>query len=333
MRCSGGTGSGAPRLAPFRSGDDRHRSPNGRSFRKDARESAFPGDAARVTCVRVPENEEQVEYWNGPGARRWVKHQKTLDGMLEPFGRVAIEAARIQPDENVTDVGCGCGTTALVIAEAVGQRGAALGVDVSAPMVDIARTRARQRHLVNATFVVADASSYAFEPRFDLLFSRFGVMFFRDPAGAFANLRSALRPGGRLVFVCWGSVDDNPWFSVPMAAAATILPPKERTAPDAPGPYSLADPARVRGILESAGLAEIRFERTSPPLVLGPDIDTAATNAIETGPVSRLLLDADEGSRQRVRVAIRERLAPYAGPEGVILASAAWVVTAHKKEG
>jgi SAM-dependent methyltransferase len=282
--------------------------------------------------MRVPGNEEQEEYWNGPGARRWVKYQEKLDGMLESFGRLAIEAARIQPDEHVVDVGCGCGATALTIAEAVGPRGAVLGVDVSAPMVEVARARARQRNLVNASFVAADASSHAFDARYDLLFSRFGVMFFCDPAGAFANLRRALRPGGRLAFVCWAAIDENPWFAIPMSAATTIVPPPPLTAPDDPGPFSLSDPTRVRTILESAGFAEARIERTSPPFVLGPDLDTAATNGIETGPVSRLLLDADEATRQRVRAAICERLAPSAGPEGVVLASAAWVVTARAKE-
>lgn len=293
--------------------------------------ATFQGGPARVTCQRVPGNEEQVEYWNGPGARRWVNHQETLDGMLASFGRAAIEAAQVRADEHVVDVGCGCGATALAVAEAIGRRGSLLGVDVSTPMLELARMRARQRGIENATFVAADASSYTFEPRFDLVFSRFGVMFFRDPAGAFANLRSALRPGGRLAFVCWAAVEDNPWFAVPLAAAMTILPPPEPAAPGAPGPFALADRERTRGILESAGFAEVRIERTSPPFVLGPDLDTAATNAIETGPVSRLLLDADDSTRLRVRAAIRERLGAHAGAQGVVLASAAWVATARMK--
>ncbi len=273
-------------------------------------------------------NDEQIEYWNGPGARRWVRYQEVLDRMLQPFGRAVLEAARARTGERVVDVGCGCATTTLALAEAVGDGGAVLGVDPSAPMLEVARGRARERRLTNATFVVADAAAHAFDADFDLLFSRFGVMFFADPAAAFAHLRGALRKGGRAAFVCWGPAADNPWFRVPMAAAGTVVPLPQPTSPDEPGPFALGDRARLRGILDAAGFGDIQIRSVSPAVVLGGDLEDAATNAIETGPVSRLLLDADETTRMRVREAIREQLAPHASEDGVTLSSAAWLVTA-----
>lgn len=274
-------------------------------------------------------NDEQIEYWNGPGARRWVRHQELLDRMLEPFGRAALEAARVCPGERVVDVGCGCGTTSLALAAAVGDAGTVLGADLSAPMVEVARSRARDRSLGNAHFVAADASEHAFGAQFDLVFSRFGVMFFADPTRAFAHLRGALREGGRVAFVCWGPVAENPWFRVPMAAAGTVIPLPEPTPPGAPGPFSLADRTRLQGILQAAGFGAIEIARSAPPFLLGADLDDAATNAIDTGPVSRLLLDVDEATRMRVRGAIREQLEARASAGGVVLSSEAWVVTAR----
>ena len=277
----------------------------------------------------MTDNTEQVEFWNGAGADRWVRHQELLDRTLEPYGRALLDVARPQSGECVLDVGCGCGWTSLVAAEAVGARGAVLGVDVSAPMLDRARQRAKAAGLSNATFTVADASTHPFAGTFDLLMSRFGVMFFADPVAAFRNLRGALRPGGRVTFVCWAPVADNHWFRVPMASAGTVVPLPEPTPPGAPGPFSFADPARVREVLAGAGFADASVEPSSPDFTLGPDLDTAATNSVETGPVSRLLIDVDEPTRARVRAAIRDALKPYAGPRGVLLPAKTWIVRSH----
>jgi SAM-dependent methyltransferase len=205
-----------------------------------------------------------------------------------------------------------------------------LGLDVSAPMLEVATRRATDAGLRNARFVVADASTHRFEGRFDLIFSRFGIMFFSDPVTAFRNLEGALGPGGRVTFICWGPASDNPWFRVPMAAAGTILALPEPAPPEAPGPFAFADRVRVQQILESAGFVDVTITPASPSYALGADLDTAATNAVETGPVARLLLDADEPTRQRVRAAIREAITPYQTPSGVVTASLAWIVAARK---
>jgi SAM-dependent methyltransferase len=274
----------------------------------------------------MADNTEQVEFWNGAGADRWVRHQEVLDQALEPYGRAILETAQPKAGERVVDVGCGCGWTSLVAAEMVGKAGAVLGVDVSAPMLERARHRAKASGLSNATFTVADASTHPFEAAFDLLISRFGVMFFADPAAAFTNLRRALEPGGRVAFVCWAPVVDNHWFRVPMTATGTVMPLPEPTPPGDPGPFAFADPGHVREVLKRAGFVDVSVEASSPDFALGPDLDVAATNAVEVGPVSRLLLEVDGATRGRILAAIREALKPYVGTRGVVLPAKTWIV-------
>src|SRR5882672_4013246 len=201
-------------------------------------------------------NRAQIDYWNHAGASRWVAHQERLDRSFQPID-VAVQArAAAAPDEHVVDVGCGCGGSTLALAERVGPRGSVLGVDVSAPM--LARARERAASLPWVGFTEADATTHRFEPDADLLYSRFGVMFFDDPARAFANLRAALRNSGRMCFVCWRSPAENPWFTVPVAAAERVLGPLPPLPPNAPSPFALADQERVHALLTSAGFRAVQ---------------------------------------------------------------------------
>jgi SAM-dependent methyltransferase len=196
-------------------------------------------------------------------------------------------------------------------------------------MLGLARRRAQEKGLANVTFQVADASTHSLEPSFDLLFSRFGVMFFDDPASAFRNLRRALRPGGRLAFVCWGPVVDNPWYRVPMEAASAVVSLPAPPAPGAPGPFAFGDRVRLTELLERAGFRDVRIDASAPRFVLGPELESAATHAVNAGPVSRVLLEVDEPTRARVRAAIMDRLQAYAGADGIALPASTWVVRAN----
>jgi len=278
-------------------------------------------------------NAEQIQYWNEVAGPKWVAYNALIDAQIAPLGRRAMERADVAAGDRVIDVGCGCGETTRELARRVGPAGHVLGIDISAPMLARARESGRELGVTNAVFEQADAQTHAFPPAaFDVLFSRFGIMFFADPPAAFANLRKALRPGGRLAFVCWQALPKNPWLFVPLQAAAPHLTLPPPPAPDAPGPFSFADAERVRGILGGAGFEEIAFEDVQQKLTIGGagSVDDAVRFLIEgVGPTSAALRDAAPEVRDRVRAAVRDALAPMVTPSGVQAGSAAWIVTAR----
>jgi SAM-dependent methyltransferase len=279
-------------------------------------------------------NADQVEFWSGETGNRWVQRQQRLDDMLEPYGALALARAAARPGEAVLDVGCGCGTTTLTLAKQVGDGGKVFGVDISRPMLAHAEERARQLPPPKADiwFAFTDAQTGDLGgPRFDLAFSRFGIMFFADPAAAFANIRSALKPGARVAFACWRGLDENPWMALTMRAAFQHLPPPPRPGPDDPGPFSFADPDRVRRILDTAGFRDVVVEPHDIPLTLGgtPDLAEATTFIIEAGPLSAAMAEADAATREAVWQAVHDALAPFHGPEGVRTNGAVWIVSAR----
>lgn len=274
---------------------------------------------------------EMAAFWNGETGERWVADQEEMDELLAPFGLALLKAAHPAAGEHALDVGCGCGDTTLALAGAVAPGGRATGVDVSAPMLARARARAEAHpREVTATFLQADAGSAALPGApFDLMISRFGVMFFEHPARAFAHLRAALKQGGRIAFVCWRTMPENPWMSVPLAAALPHVPPPPRPDPHAPGPFAFGDPARVKGILETAGFGDVALTPFDAPMILGATAAEAARRAAERGPIAALLADATEAQRTAALAAVAAAFAPYAGDDGVALTGAAWVVTAR----
>jgi len=275
-------------------------------------------------------NAEQIEYWNSERARKWVDLQERMDALIEAFGARAIERAELAAGERAIDVGCGCGGTTLELAGRVGPRGRVLGVDVSGVMLARARERARAAGLANVEFVEADAQTHALDAgAWDCVFSRFGVMFFAEPARAFANLRHALRRGGRVSFACWRAMPENAWVTVPFGALVKVIPPPPPPPPGAPGPFSFGDRERVRKILGEAGFAEIELAPYDAPLALGSSLDDAVEFAISAGPASRLVEGASASDRARARDVVREALAPHARGGAVALGGAIWLVHAR----
>ncbi len=273
-------------------------------------------------------NQEQIDYWNGDTGTRWVQGRDEIDALLAPIAAAAIDRARVAPGWRVIDIGCGCGSTTLELGRLAGPTGSVLGVDVSAPMIENARSRIGPAS-AHVSFHLADASTHDFEPHAaDLAFSRFGVMFFADPALAFANIRTALRPSGRLVFACWRALGENDWARLPMEAALAWLPPPEPPAPTAPGPFAFADAIRLRGILERSGYTDIVIEGLDVPLHLEGSMDAAVAFYRDIGPAARLLREADAHARERALQAMRGALARYHDGLGIRLGSAAWLVSA-----
>jgi SAM-dependent methyltransferase len=277
-------------------------------------------------------NAEQIQYWNEAAGETWAAREDVLDQTIAPIGERVLALAAASPGERVVDVGCGCGATTLELARQVGLKGAVLGVDVSRPMLGRALARAKARGLTHTNFVLADAQTADLgREDFDLLFSRFGVMFFADPTAAFANLRRALRAGGRLAFVCWQAIQRNPWMLVPtmaIARHAPISPPD----PNQPGPFAFADPERLRGILSRANFSEIAIDGVELSLApAGGDPNRAVEFALEIGPGAAALRAAGAGAELRARAAdsVREAFGPFIQHGTLRMPASIWLVHAR----
>jgi SAM-dependent methyltransferase len=275
-------------------------------------------------------NLAEIDRWNGVGGDTWAALSERLDAMIEPLGARAMAALGVGPGERAIDIGCGCGQTTLELARRVGDKGRALGVDVSEQLRAVARDRAARAGLTWASFLKSDAQVHAFEAGgADAVYSRFGVMFFEDPGAAFVNIAAALRPGGRLAFLCWRAMGENLVMTLPFAAALPHLPESPPTPdPLAPGPFAFADPARVRAILAGAGFEAIDIAPHDQAITSG-DLDETVDTSLRIGPLGTILRE-NPGLEGAVVGAIREALAPFATAQGVLLNSATWIVTARK---
>lgn len=305
--------------------------PPPRSISTEARVARTGGTIVTEAQTKHPHehHKEQVDYWNGPAGAKWVEEQERMDTVLAPVSELLFDKAAVRPGETVLDVGCGCGSTALELARRVGPKGHVLGIDVSEPMLGHARHRGR--HLPHVKFIHADAAHHPFDKPFaDLMVSRFGVMFFGDPALAFRNLRTALVGGGRTVFACWRTIAENPWMQVPLHAAYEHVARLPKPGPEDPGPLSFADPERVTRILTAAGFAKPRFTPADLPIDIaaGEGLENAVSQSMKIGPTSRALQDQPDAVRAKVANSIRAVLKPYAKGNAVALNGGIWLVEA-----
>ena len=276
------------------------------------------------------QNADQIAYWNGPGGQRWADRQQVQDILLKPIADTLIDRAKPKAGERIIDVGCGSGATSIAFAQEVGSSGHVFGIDVSGPM--LARARASAPRELPVDFVLADATVYPFDTAsFDLLASRFGVMFFAEPSRSFANMRRALRPSGRLAFACWREPRENPFFMAPLQAAYKHVPKLPQQGPEDPGPFSFASEARVHRILGEAGFTGIAMEPHNLTLdvAIGRGLDAAVQGALEIGPASRALEGHPADVRAAAMNSIREVLATFAKGETVPLPASIWIVTAR----
>src|ERR1700738_1242794 len=275
------------------------------------------------------QNVDQIAYWNGPGGQHWADRQQTQDVVLAPVSDILIDRAKAKAGARIVDVGCGCGATTIALAQKVGPTGHVQGIDVSAPM--LARARQIAPTGLPVDFVLADATVYPFvSASFDLLVSRFGVMFFAAPSLSFANLRKALRPSGRLTFACWRDPRDNPFFMAPLQAVYKHAPRLPQLGPEDPGPFSFASEARVHRILGEAGFSGIEMQpcNLALDLAVGRGLDAAVEAALEIGPAARALAEQPSEVRAAATNSIREALAPFARGQAVPLPASIWIATA-----
>lgn len=258
--------------------------------------------------------------------RAWAEVRDLLELQLAPLGHRAMAALVPRSGERVLDLGCGGGETSLELEQAVSPDGTVVGIDLSAAVLAFAKRAAQGRERLQ--FVQADAEVYPFEPAsFDAAFSRFGVMFFADPTAAFVNIRRSLRPNGRLAFVCWRALDENPLDILPLRAASAHLPPQPADDPAAPGPFAFANPDRVRGILQRAGFGDINITAHDERVGSG-GLDAMLAVVSQVGALGKILRE-NPAFRAAALPAVRAALAAHDGPDGVRLHAATWVVTAR----
>lgn len=276
-------------------------------------------------------NQTQHDFWNGKAGEQWVAGHARLDAMLRPIGLAAIDKASPRAGEQVLDVGCGGGETILQLAERIAPGGRITGIDLSAPLVALARQRSTQAS-VPVDLLQGDVQTHPLPAaQFDLLFSRFGVMFFADPTAAFRNLRQSLKDGGRLAFACWRRLDDNPWMKLPREVVLRHVPPPPSPEPGAPGMLAFADPNRVSGILDDAGFRDAAFAPLDTQVLLGDGapLDQVVEGLAKEGPTAALIAELPRDRRTALFADLRAKLAPHAAPDGVRLGAGSWIVTAR----
>lgn len=275
-------------------------------------------------------NAQMAAAWDGDEGAEWARDWQRYDRAVAGYHARLMDAAGIGPADHVLDVGCGNGETSRAAARGT-TAGSVLGVDLSSAMVARARQLAAAEGLANVRFEQVDAQVHPFElARFDVVVSRFGTMFFADAEAAFSNLARATRPGGRLVMVAWRDPSHNEWLREIRGALAAGRP---LPAPPigAPGPFALADADRVRRVLAAAGFDDVTLEAAEEPFWMGAGTDDAF-GFMSTGGLARgLLQDLDEPTRGRALDLLRATLDRYDGPDGVVLGSAAWVISARRR--
>ncbi len=270
-------------------------------------------------------NEDQKEYWNDSAGAQWVAEQELMDAMLAKVTASLMSQAAPRPGERVLDIGCGTGETSLIAADAGAH---VTGVDISEPMLGLASKRLGGR----GDTILADASEYQDETGFDLIMSRFGVMFFDDPNAAFANINSNLNQQGRMCFACWRAPQENDWVLVPMMAVKPFLPETPEQDPHAPGPFALADADRTRGILEGAGFADVSIEPVDIEMVIADKngVDQALEFVTKIGPAARAMAEVDASGKDKMLSALKEALAPHEDNGRIALKGAIWIVQAKQ---
>jgi len=271
--------------------------------------------------------DEQAKLWNGPSGRAWVETQELLDSMFKPIEDLLVQAVSVGSGRQVLDIGCGTGSTTLAVARRLGAEGHCTGIDISEPMITAARARAG-REGTPASFILANAQDHTFEPAsFDMLISRFGVMFFDDSVRAFANLRRAAKDGSELRCVAWRSPSENPFMTTAERAAAPLLPNLPARRPDGPGQFAFADPQRVSRILEESGWAEVDIRPIDVPLAL-PEKELVHY-LTRLGPLGLILHEVDEQTRTQVIATVRAAFEPYVHGAEVRFTAACWWVGAR----
>jgi len=284
----------------------------------------------------APANDEFTAFWNDVLVAKFERFRNILMEGLSYHSAQPFLTLDVPHGAKVLDVGCGWGDTAIELARKTGPSGSVLGLDCCNAFLEKGRRDAQAAGLANVTFVEADVQTYRFAPEFDLCFSRFGMMFFSNPVAAMRNIRTALKPGGRLVFVTWRTIADNPWLGVPKDVVLKFLPPPgEDAATCGPGPFSMANAEVVSAQLKAAGFVDATFARVDGPVMVGRDVEQAIEFQLALGPAGEIVREAGalaEVRKQEIDDALRAAVTRYQQPDGsVVLPSSSWTISARNR--
>ncbi|MCZ6638285.1 MAG: class I SAM-dependent methyltransferase [Alphaproteobacteria bacterium] len=285
------------------------------------------------TDQQTDNDSEFVDFWNEILVPKFIKFKHILVGGLSHHSEKIFPTLEVNAGDTVTDVGCGFGDTAMLLAQRVGPQGTVLAIDCCDAFLEFGRKDAAAAGIDNITFVEADVQTYPFEPVHDFCFSRFGTQFFENPVAGLKNMRASLKPGGVMTMIVWRGIDDNPWLGLPREVTLSLLPPPGDDARSCgPGPFSMADQEMVTKQLEIAGYVDPVFERIDAPLVVGRDLDDSIDFQITVGPAGEVYREAGEEAVRRhdeLVAVLKEALKGYQTPDGVVMESSSWKITAR----
>jgi len=287
-----------------------------------------------MSTAEAPEaGNEFVDFWNEILAPKFIKYRHILVGGLTHHSAKVFPSLEVGEGDTVVDVGCGFGDTAIQLAQRVGPSGSVLGIDCCNTFLEMGRADAEAAEVTNVTFVEGDAQSYAFEPVHNFCFARFGTQFFENPVVGLKNMRTSLKAGGVMTMIVWRTIDDNPWLGLPKEIVLQYLPPPGEDARTCgPGPFSMANQEMVTKQLEIAGYTGIEFERVDAPLVVGRSPEDAIGFQIALGPAGEVYREAGEEAERRrdeITAALTAGLSRYETPEGIVMDSSSWKITAR----
>jgi ubiquinone/menaquinone biosynthesis C-methylase UbiE len=287
-----------------------------------------------MSIAEAPEgNTEFVDFWNEVLVPKFTKYRHILVGGLAHHSAKIFPSLEVGEGDKVVDVGCGFGDTAILFAQRVGPAGSVLGIDCCDGFIEFGRRDAEAAGVHNVSFVVGDVQSYPFEPNHDFCFSRFGTQFFENPVAGLKNMRASLRPGGVMTMIVWRTIDDNPWLGLPREIVLQYLPPPgEDGRTCGPGPFSMANQEMVTKQLEISGYTDIEFERVDAPLMVGNTPEDAVGFQLALGPAGEVYREAGAEAERRhheIEAALKAELAKFEGPEGIVMASSSWKISAR----
>jgi ubiquinone/menaquinone biosynthesis C-methylase UbiE len=274
-------------------------------------------------------NQEQQDFWSSDAGEKWIKNQREMDILLTPVLQLVLDHARLQVGETVLDIGCGAGTSTLQAAQLVGDTGHCTGLDISDTLLGHAACTLDHS---NIDWLLADAQTHQFQPRtFDAMISRFGVMFFSDTVSAFANIKSALKPQGRIVMAAWGPASENPWFMLPAQAAKAQLGEMPKTDRSLPGPFAFEDHTRVIEMLEQAGFININTTNHAVNLTATGGLPSATQLCCEIGPANAALkyFAGTAEDRKSIISELTKLFKPFETKEGLNISASIHLFTAQ----